>query len=98
MKNLTDPGVGRLESKVNGLRTLCILQLCLLIGFAVWSFPAARVKAQNSPEVLRTRGLVIEDNQGRRPHRTGCAISSRSGTQAARRNYGSYCLPGRNRQ
>jgi hypothetical protein len=65
MKDLTDSGVGRLESKVNGLRTLCILQLCLLIGFAVWSFPAARVKAQNAPEVLRTRGLVIEDSQGR---------------------------------
>ncbi len=65
MKNLTEGlRVRRLESKVNGLRTLCLLQLCLLMAFAFWSFPAARVKAQNSPEVLRTRGLVIEDSQG----------------------------------
>jgi hypothetical protein len=65
MKNLTeDLRVGNLERKVNGLRTLCLMQLCLLMAFAFWSFAASRVRAQNSPEVLRTRGLVIEDSQG----------------------------------
>jgi hypothetical protein len=65
MKNLTeDLRVERLERKVKGLRTLCLLQLCLLVAFALWSFAGSRVRAQNSPDVLRTRGLVIEDSRG----------------------------------
>jgi hypothetical protein len=66
MKNFAeDSRVARLESKLKWLQTLCLIQLCMLTAFAVWSFAAVRVSAQNSPEVLRTHGLVIEDSHGR---------------------------------
>lgn len=65
MKNFAEElRVARLEIKLKWLQTLCISQLCLMTALAYWSFAAVGVSAQNSPEVLRTRGLVIEDSHG----------------------------------
>jgi len=65
MKNLKeDSRIAHLESKLNWLQTLCLIQLCLLMAFAFWSFATSQVSAKDSAEILRTRGLVIEDSHG----------------------------------
>lgn len=54
-----------LEHKVNRFRLLCLIQLILLCAVAVSAVVISRVEAQNSEQILRARGLVIEDAQGR---------------------------------
>jgi hypothetical protein len=39
--------------------------LTLTLGFALWNYPTREVRAAEVPSVLRLKGLIIEDNQGR---------------------------------
>src|SRR5690348_4127182 len=54
-----------LECRVSRWRLLCLGQMLLLFLVAGWAIVLNKVDAQNSQQILRTRGLVIEDAQGR---------------------------------
>lgn len=57
--------MGSLEKKIQRLRYLCWLQTLILAAVGLSATLTRRVEAQNSPRVLRTHGIVIEDDQGR---------------------------------
>ncbi len=57
--------MGSLEKKTQRLRYLCWLQTFILAAVGLSATLTRRVEAQNSPRVLRTHAIVIEDDQGR---------------------------------
>lgn len=58
--------IGRLEKETQRLLRICLLQFFIIILIAVCLSAAltGRVKAESSSNVLRARGLVIEDQRG----------------------------------
>lgn len=54
-----------LERRSQWWRWICIGQALLLGLFCTWTTRSRVVQAQSSPEVLRARGLISEDNAGR---------------------------------
>lgn len=54
-----------LEARTFRLRFVCGIQLILLICFGLSAMQGPHVEAKSSPSILRVRGLVIEDSQGR---------------------------------
>jgi len=57
--------LGSFEKKTQRLRWLCCFQAFILAVIGLSATLSRRVEAQNSPRVLRTHGVVIEDDQGR---------------------------------
>ena len=62
---LTSRLLRAIEEKAQLLRWLCALQLLVIVAVCLSAALAHKVEAQSSPSVLRARGLVIEDDQGR---------------------------------
>lgn len=60
-----DERLTALEKKSAWLSVVCWLQLAVVCGFFVALIQHRRVEAASGSSVLRTRGLVIEDSQGR---------------------------------
>lgn len=59
-----DEKINQLTEATGRLRTLCVLQSVLLLAFFAHSLGIPTVKADSSA-VLRAKGLVIEDSEGR---------------------------------
>jgi hypothetical protein len=57
--------MGSLEKTTRRLRYLCWVQTLVILALGISTTLIRRVEAQSSPQVLRTHGIVIEDNQGR---------------------------------
>src|SRR3954470_21547498 len=57
--------INQLSAATGRLRILCVVQSLLLFAFVAYSFGTRSVKAESSSTVLRARGLVIEDSEGR---------------------------------
>jgi hypothetical protein len=57
--------MGSLEKKTQRLRYLCWLQIFILAAIGLSATLTRGVEAKSSPRVLRTHGIVIEDDQGR---------------------------------
>ena len=65
MKNdEVDVRLQRLERRVLVLTCLCS-SLAIALALVLWTSPRRSVEAAAKPSVLRTRGLIIEDDQGR---------------------------------
>jgi hypothetical protein len=66
---MTDPSIEqriiKLEKATQRLRWVCASQVSVILAIWISATLTYRVNAQNSPQILRVRGLVIEDNQGR---------------------------------
>lgn len=56
--------VRRLERKLHVVKALCVALFAALLALAASSF-AGRVKAAEDAKVLRLKGLIIEDSEGR---------------------------------
>ena len=57
--------LGLLERRSQWWRLICMGQTLLLGLFYIWIARSPVVQAQSSPELLRARGLILEDNAGR---------------------------------
>src|SRR5216683_1201796 len=57
--------VRHLESTQGLLRGLCLFEAVALVALGAMASLTGHVHAKSSPEILRARGLVIEDSQGR---------------------------------
>jgi hypothetical protein len=60
-----DERLRALEKKIARLSIACWLQLAVVCGLCFALKEQRRVEAASSPSVLRAKGLVIEDSQGR---------------------------------
>jgi len=60
-----DQRLTTLERKTLRLRILCLSQLGLLLVFGFAALSNKQVEAKSSSKILRVRGLVIEDGEGR---------------------------------
>jgi hypothetical protein len=60
-----DERLRALENKMARLSIACWLQLAVVCGLCVALTEQRRVEAASGPSVLRAKGLVIEDSQGR---------------------------------
>ena len=60
-----DHRLAALERKTLRLRILCLSQLGLLLVFGFAGINNTQVEAKSSDKILRARGLVIEDGEGR---------------------------------
>jgi hypothetical protein len=67
MKDITmEQRVATLERRSYWLRLVCVIQFTFIA--VVWlstTHQGSHVLAQSSPQVLRTRGVIIEDSHGR---------------------------------
>src|SRR5947209_18564017 len=57
--------VAKLEATQRVLRLICLLEAIALLTVAAGTFLMGHVHASSGPEILRVRGLVIEDAEGR---------------------------------
>ena len=57
--------VARLEATQRVLRLTCLLEVIAFLTVAAGTFLMGHVHASSGPEILRVRGLVIEDAEGR---------------------------------
>ena len=57
--------IAKLEKKTQRLRMICAVQLGAIAFACVCAALTNRVQAQSTSSILRVRGLVIEDDQGR---------------------------------
>lgn len=57
--------MGSLEKETQRLRYICWIQTLMIVVIALSATLTRRVEAQGSPRVLRTHGVVIEDDHGR---------------------------------
>lgn len=65
MESWMEQRLGRLEKRTQRLQLLCFIQALIIVAVASSATLARRVEAQSSSQVLRARGLIIEDDQGR---------------------------------
>ena len=57
--------IGTLERKARRLCCICWIQTIILMIVGLSAALSRSVQAKNSPRVLRTHAIVIEDDQGR---------------------------------
>ena len=57
--------VAKLEATQRVLRLICLLEAIAFLTVAAGTFLMGHVHASSGPEILRVRGLVIEDAEGR---------------------------------
>ncbi len=55
----------RLERRLRFFQTACALGVFGLVAYACTALPKAQAQPEASPDILRVRGIIIEDEQGR---------------------------------
>jgi hypothetical protein len=55
----------RLERRLHFFQTVCALGILGLVVYACAALPNVQAQPETSPSVLRVRGIIIEDEQGR---------------------------------
>ncbi len=73
-----DERLKTLENKTAHLSVVCWLQLAVVCGLCFALFQQQRVKAAEGPGVLRAKGLIIEDSDGRARVLLGSPLPSAS--------------------
>lgn len=63
--SIIDQRLASLERRGFWLRLVCGIQFALIAGIWLSGMQNRQVQAQSSPFILRVRGLIIEDSQGR---------------------------------